>query len=315
MKVRTLGRTGMDVSALALGTVELGLDYGIVAPGEFGRPTQADAIRLVHAALDAGINLIDTARNYGASETVLGHALRDRRDRVVLATKVDPLLTDTPLHGRALQNHMLATLDTSLRELQTEYVDVWQIHNVNEALLSQAELLAETFDTARRSGRIRWTGGSFYGAELPRRGLESDLFDVIQVTYSVFDQRLADGVFALAAQHNVGILARSVLLKGALTQRADHLPEHLDALRCRSQEYRRTVAASGVALSPAQAAIAFALAHPQISSVLVGVRTVAELDENIRAAAVELPPELVEKLLALRLNDDALLDPGTWGIP
>ncbi len=94
MPMRTLGRTGLQVSAFALGTVELGLDYGISAPGHGGRPPQEDAIRLVHSAIDAGINLIDTARAYGASEEILGQALKDRRHKVVLATKVVTQATD-----------------------------------------------------------------------------------------------------------------------------------------------------------------------------------------------------------------------------
>lgn len=316
MKIRTLGRTGLQVSALALGTVELGVEYGIEAPGAFGRPAEADAVSLVHAALDAGINLIDTARDYGASETVLGRALRDRRDRVVLATKVNPIRTDGSIPvGAALQEAMLTTLETSLRELQTDHVDIWQIHNVTDGLLRQRDVLAETFDAARRRGLIRWTGGSFYGADAPRRGLETDLFDVIQVTYSVLDQRLADGVLDMAAARNVGVLARSVLLKGVLTPRADYLPDHLDVLRQRSQHFRNLVATLNLDLTPVQAAIAFVLAQPRISSVLIGVRSVDELTENLPAAARALPPAAVAQLQTLRLDDEKLLDPSTWGIP
>jgi len=320
MNYRTLGRTGLRVSALALGTVELGVDYGIAAPGQFGRPAETDAIRLVHAALDAGLNLIDTARDYGASETVLGHALRDRRGQVVLATKVNPLNADgsTP-RGTALRDRMLDTLETSLCALQTDYVDIWQIHNVTDGLLAQADVLAETFAAARRNGAIRWRGGSFYGTERPRRGIQSGLFDVIQVTYSVFDQRVADHVLPAATQHNVGVLARSLLLKGVLTDRADHLPTHLDTLRRHSQHYRRILtdwqAATGQHLTPAQAAIAFGLAQPHIDTALIGVRSVAELAENLRAAALTLPPDLLAQLHALRLDDETLLDPSTWGIP
>jgi aryl-alcohol dehydrogenase-like predicted oxidoreductase len=91
---RRLGRTGLQVSALALGTVELGLEYGIAMPGELGRPSEAEASRLVHAAIDNGINLVDTARSYGESEAVLGRILRGRRDQVVLATKVRTQMDD-----------------------------------------------------------------------------------------------------------------------------------------------------------------------------------------------------------------------------
>jgi len=316
LQYRTLGRTNLAISPLALGTVELGLDYGINAPGHFGRPSESAAIALVHAALDAGINLIDTARAYGESETILGKALQGRWDRVVLATKVGVILPDgTMPQGDALRRHMLASLETSLRQLQTESVDLWQIHNVDETVLDQRETLAEIFAEVRRSGKVRWCGGSFYGAYLPKLALAYDLFDTMQVTYSVFDQRLADEVFPLAQAKNVGVMVRSVLLKGALTERADHLPDHLEPLRARSRAFRRLVAEAGLPLSPAQAALAFALAQPEINAVLVGVRTAEELQENLAALACALPAPLLDQLRALRLDDEQLLNPGTWGIP
>jgi aryl-alcohol dehydrogenase-like predicted oxidoreductase len=313
MQYRTLGRTGLSVSTLALGTVELGLDYGIPLPGEVGRPSDAEGIRIVHAALDGGINFIDTARAYGESERVVGLALADRRERVVLATKVATQRADgsTP-SGNELRQVMAASLEESLRQLNTDWVDIWQIHNVDGALLDQAETLAEAFAAARQSGKARGTGGSFYGAALPLAALDADLFDVMQVTYSVLDQRLADHFFA--ATQARGVVVRSVLLKGALTERAEQLPPHLEGLIERSRIFRRTVADAGIGCSPAQAALAFALAHPAIHAALVGVRNVAEVDDAVQAAELVLPSDLIEELRSLRLDDEELLNPGTWGI-
>lgn len=315
MDKRTLGRTGLRVSGLALGTVELGMDYGLKVPGAYGQPSAAEAIRLVHVALDAGINLIDTARAYGDSEAVLGQALRDRRDQVILATKTTAHQSDgTPFAGEALKRHMLDSLDTSLQLLQTDYVDLWQIHNVDEALLAQAEIIAKVFDAARQAGKVRAVGGSTYGTDAPLKALATDLFDALQVAYSVLDQRLADRVFPLAAERDVGIVVRSILLQGVLTERGDHLPDRLAVLRDHSRQFRQLVAASPVELSPAQAALAFGLAHPQIGSVLVGVRTLAELEENLRATHIALPDDLLGQLYQLRLDDPDLLSPSAWGL-
>ncbi len=315
MHYRTLGRTGLSVSALALGTVELGLEYGIPLPGESGRPGDAEGVRIVHASLDGGVNCIDTARAYGESERVLGLALADRRERVVLATKARTQRADgfTPT-GDELRRSMLAELDESLRQLRTDWVDIWQIHNVDRSLLEQAEVVTEVFDTARRAGKVRWTGGSFYGAALPLAALEHDIFDVMQVTYSALDQRLVDRFFAAAQSFGVGIVVRSVLLKGVLTERGEQLPTHLEPLRERSRRFRQLVADAGIGCSPAQAALAFALAQPAIHAVLVGVRSVQEVTDALQAAALELPPALVERLRGLRLDDEGLLNPGTWGI-
>ena len=315
MKYRTLGRTNMSVSALALGTVELGLDYGIPVPGHFKRPAECAAVALVHATLEAGINFFDTARTYGESEAVLGRALQGRRSRAVLATKVALHLPDGSIPtGEKLRLHMLESLETSLRMLQTNHVDIWQIHNVDAAILKQRETIASVFDEVRDSGKIRATGGSFYGAALPEQALGFDLFDVIQVSYSVFDQRLADRVLPLANKKNVGVMVRSVLLKGALTEHAEHLPDRLETLRARSRQYRRVVAESGSGLTPAQAAIAFALAQPQIGAVLVGIRSLEELKENLPALTSPLAAPFEKQLRSLRLDDESLLNPGTWGI-
>jgi aryl-alcohol dehydrogenase-like predicted oxidoreductase len=320
MNYRTLGRTGLDVSALALGTVELGIDYGIQAPGHFGRPEPAAATRLVHAALDSGINLVDTARAYGESETLLGSALAGRRDRLVIATKTGTRAPDgTPLRGDDLRRHMLDQLEISLRLLRMDCVDIWQLHSVAEPELAQAETIADTFRAAKQAGKIRYSGGSFYGAALPEAALALDaefgLFDVIQITYSIFDQRLVDRVFPLAQERGVGVLARSVLLKGALTERADFLPDHLEPLRAHSRRYRQTLADLGLSLTPAQAALAFALAEPHIHSILVGVRTQEELRDNLAALRSPLSSDAFAALAALRLDDENLLNPGTWGIP
>jgi len=315
MNYRRLGRTGLQVSALALGTVELGMDYGIKVPGDYGKPDEAEAIRLVHAALEAGINFIDTARSYGESEAVLGRALRGRREEVILATKVATQRPDgSTLRGEALKRHMHTGLDTSLKLLQTDHVDLWQIHNVDADLLAQIETVAESFAEAQAQGKVRAVGGSTYGVDIPLVALEMGLFDMLQVTYSVLDQRLADQVFPLAAEHDVGIVVRSILLQGVLTERGDYLPDRLATLRERSRQFRQVVAEATLNLSPAQMAIAFGLAHPQIDSVLVGVRTQQELAEDLEAAAVTLPEALLTRLRTLRLDDADLLNPGTWHV-
>lgn len=315
MRYRTLDRTGLRVSALALGTVELGLDYGIQTPGEYGRPSEAAAIRLVHAALDAGINFVDTARAYGDSERVLGLALEGRREGVVIATKVDPRPPDGVVWSDDdVRDIMRNSLETSLRLLRTDHIDVWKIHNVDAPLLARRALLAEIFDEARQRGQIGWAGASFYGATLPEEALAHDLFDVMQVTYSALDQRVSARVLPLAAEQGVGIVARSVLLKGALTERAEHLPDRLEPLRVRSRQFRGLITSLGDQVTPAQGAIAFALVQPQIDTVLVGARTEAELDEDVAALDLTLSESVLERLGALAVDDEEMLDPSTWGI-
>ncbi len=315
MHYRTLGRTGLSVSALSLGTAGLGMAYGIPTPEHRTRTGEKDAIRLVHAALDGGINLIDTARAYGESERILGKALLARRDQVILASKASAHeVGGAALVGDALHRQMLDQLEESLHLLRTEYVDLWQIHNVDQALLARHGELAALFEAVKEQGKVRFVGGSFYGADLPLAALSTNLFDAYQITYSVLDQRMADRFFAAAKAQKVGVVARSVLLKGALTDRADYLPDHLGPLRARSRSFRQLIAQAAPDLTSAQAAVAFAVAQSGIHSVLLGVISEDELKESLYSLEHPLSAELMNKLYALRLDDADLLNPGTWGI-
>jgi aryl-alcohol dehydrogenase-like predicted oxidoreductase len=210
---------------------------------------------------------------------------------------------------------MLSSLEQSLAALQTDYVDIWQIHNVDRAVLHEAEVIADVFSDVRAKGYVRFTGGSFYGSEFPRQALALNLFDVMQITYSILDQRLADQFFPLATAANIGIFARSVLLKGALTERAEHLPAHLNELRLRSRALREWIAANKLSATAAQTAIAFALAQTAIHAVLIGVSNEFELRSNLHSLSLRLTPAMLEQLKSLRLDDADVLNPGTWGIP
>jgi aryl-alcohol dehydrogenase-like predicted oxidoreductase len=189
------------------------------------------------------------------------------------------------------------------------------LHNLDANVLDQIDVVAEVFGEAQQQGKVRWTGASGYGTEYPRLALETDVFDMLQVPYSVFDRRLDDEVIPMAANQDVGIVSRSILLKGALTPKADHLPDRLETLRSHSRRFRDLVEASGLGLTPVEVAIAFGLAHPHIGTVLVGVRTKQELTDNLKAIGCSLPDDLLTALLDLRLDDADLLNPGTWGIP
>jgi aryl-alcohol dehydrogenase-like predicted oxidoreductase len=210
---------------------------------------------------------------------------------------------------------MMESLETSLRLLRTDHVDIWMIHSIDAPLLRQREVMAQVFAAARRRGQIGWTGASFYGAALPQEALDYDLFDVIQITYSVLDQRLDERVLPLADERNVGVVARSILLKGVLTERAERLPPHLAPLRERSRRFRALLATINGGMTPPQGAIAFGLANPRIDTVLVGVRTEAELAEDLAAVDMQLTPQELNELQALGVDDESLLDPSRWGIP
>jgi aryl-alcohol dehydrogenase-like predicted oxidoreductase len=323
MQYRRLGDTELTVSALSLGTVALGMSYGITPKesreagqaGGMPRPSQAEVTRLVHRAIDQGINFIDTARGYGDSEEVLGHALGDRRQDVVLATKIGCFGPGGQiLEGKALRQQMESSLATSLRLLQTDWVDLLMLHSAPVELLQQGEAL-QILKEFQARGATRAIGASTYGAEAAQLAIDAGV-NALQVAFNILDQRLADEVLPRAKANGVGIVVRSVFLKGVLTPRADDLPPHLAPLRERSESIQQFAASLTPPMTRVEAALRFVLCQPDVTSALVGVVSEAELDASLQAAAaVALSPEVMDQFKRLRWDDPVMLDPSRWDLP
>ncbi|MCS6939028.1 MAG: aldo/keto reductase [Roseiflexus sp.] len=307
MQYRRLGRTGLRVSAVALGTVEIGLDYGIPS-GDHRLPSAAQATALLHRALDLGVNLIDTAPAYGESERRIGAALAGRRSEYLIATKIANPPDD--LCGDRLRAWVEALLAASLRALRTDRIDLLQIHSAAPETIRRGELTA-ILVKLRDAGFVRAIGATTYGVEAARAALDDGRYDALQVAYSPLDRRLEHGVLPALRDGGVGVIVRSVLLKGALTQRAEHLPEALSELR-RAVGRLADIAAKAQLTLPALA-YRYVLAHPAVSTALVGTSRIEELEEICQQAeAGGLPPEVRDAVRTVRLDDDRLLDPSQW---
>jgi len=313
MDYRFLGRTGLKVSALALGTVSLGMEYGLKAPGEPPRPTEAEVTRLLQQGADAGINLFDTAPAYGESERLLGKALCHRHE-CYIATKVSiPRDDDRVLTGRSLQVAINGSLESSLKSLGRDSLDILQIHNATADMVRRGEL-AEILVRAREVGKVRFLGASVYGEEAALAVLDSGSFDVLQVAYSLLDQRMADKVLPIAHESRIGVICRSALLKGALSERARWLPKELSTLRERAAEVMRALAGRWEQLP--QVALRFCLSSPYIGTVLIGASSQQELSIALEAASAgPLAHDLLEKAAAFALHDEELINPACWSVP
>lgn len=252
METRTLGRTRLHVSALGLGGIK------------FGAMDQAVVDELVAGAIDSGINIIDTARGYGDSEQRLGHALVGRRDKVILSSK----------SGARTAPEMRKELETSLRLLKTDYIDIYMAHNLRLAdeydLASGPGGAVEELERARDEGLIRHVAISCHRyQDTFARAIESGRFDVVMVAYNMLNDELMDErILPLARQHNIGTLIMKPLGGGVL----GHAPETV------------TLEGSTGAITPADA-IAFVLANPNVDCAVVGMQTVAELEEDVAAVA------------------------------
>jgi aryl-alcohol dehydrogenase-like predicted oxidoreductase len=310
MQYRNLGRTGIKVSPYGLGALMFATRVGNVDP--------ADSIRIIHKALDAGINLVDTADAYGDSEEVVGAALQGRRDRVVLATKVSrPMGTDPNQQG-ASRRWIITAIENSLRRLRTDHVDVYQIHrpdpgtDIEETLSALTDLV--------RSGKIRAFGtsgmpasslvGAHWAAE--RRGLER--FRTEQPPYSILSRGIEREVLPVAQQHGMGILAWGPLGQGMLTGRVRR-GQDSDVTRARLftafRDERRLDAVEKViplaeeaGLSMPHLAMAFAISHPGVTSALLGARTMEQLDGLLAGVDVVLSDEVLDRI-------DEIVPPGT----
>src|SRR6202046_2508372 len=310
MQYRTLGRTGIKVSPYALGALALGTSIG--------NPDHDDSARIIHKALDAGLNFLDTSDTYGESEVVVGKALKGRRDSVVLATKFGRPTGDDPNHQGASRRWIVTAVENSLRRLQTDYIDVYQLHrpdpdtDIGETLSALTDLV--------RSGKIRAFGTSampasnlveaHWGAE--RRRLEP--FRTDQPPYSMLNRGIEREVLPVAQQYGMGILAWGPLGQGMLTGRVRR-GQDIDVTRAKfftafRDERRLDVVerliplADQAGLSMPHLAMAFVISHPGVTSALLGVRTMQQLDDLLAGVDVVLSDDVLDQI-------DEIVPPGT----
>ena len=320
MRFRTLGRTGLRVSEIGLGTVEIGLEYGIPVDGRrTRRPSVQDAERLLHRALDLGVNFIDTAPSYGESEAIIGRALGGRRQEYVLASKV-PAGDRGRLGHKALQARIEASIARSLRALATDVFDVVQIHNAPTDVIRDGEVLAILQD-CRRRGSVRFIGVTTYGEEASLAALEAGGYDCLQIAYNVLDRQPEERVLPLAREKGVAIIARSVLLKGALSYRCASLPPELLELKLAIGRLGSLLAGGGEASAAVgigrlpEVAYRYALGHPGVSVALVGAGTLDELAAAVGYAALgDLSVAEVAAIRSVTLSPAEQLDPSRWPI-
>ena len=314
MERRTLGRTGISVSELALGTMM----FGSIANADHD-----DSARIINTAIDAGINLIDTADIYslGESEEIVGEAIKGRRDELVIATKFGLPMGDEPSHRGGSRRWIIRAIDDSLRRLGIDHIDLYQMHrpdhsvDIDETLSALSDLV--------RAGKIRAIGSSTFAADAivesqwasEKHGHER--FMTEQPMYSILTRRLEGAVLPTAQRYGMGVLSYSPLNSGWLSGRADltaslrasRSPSRFDPEsernRAKSQAVRElTALADECGLTMPQLAIGFVNSHPVISSVIIGPRTMQQLEGLVAAAGVRLTGEVLDRI-------DEIVTPGT----
>jgi aryl-alcohol dehydrogenase-like predicted oxidoreductase len=312
MEYRNLGRAGLKVSPLCLGTMM------------FGGPTdERDSVRIIHRALEAGINFLDTANVYngGESERITGRAVRDRRDHVVLATKVRGAMGDGPNDAGTSRRAILREVDASLQRLGTDWIDVYYLHSPDYSTPLEESLGA--LDDCVRAGKVRYTACSnFYGWQVceglwhsERRGWAA--FACVQPLYNLLNRDAEVELLPLCQKHDLGVVPYSPLARGVLAgkylpgaappegsraargdrrlQQAEWREESLTV----AQSLRPLAEARGQSLT--QWALAWVLGNPIVTSAIIGPRTLEQLEDNLGALGWRLTPEeeeAVDRLVA-----------------
>jgi aryl-alcohol dehydrogenase-like predicted oxidoreductase len=317
MKFRKLGNTGLIVSEVALGTMQFGGKMNM------GNLDQEATTRMVKFALDKGINFIDTADVYslGESETLVGNALKGVRKEIVLATKVRLPMSENLIHSGATRVNIMREVEDSLRRLQTDYLDLYQIHGWDSN--TPLEETLRTLDDLVRHGKVRYIGLSNYmswqaaTAVMLQKNLGLEKFVTAQMYYSLVGRGLEYEFQSFAEYHNIGILVWSALAGGFLSgkyTRTNPTPAGTRFAEAgafvpfdKEMGYRVVDTLKEVAarhqVSPARVALSWVLGRKAISSVIVAARKLDQLEDNIAAVDLRLTQDDVRQL-------DAASDPG-----
>jgi aryl-alcohol dehydrogenase-like predicted oxidoreductase len=317
MQYRTLGRTGVQVSTLVLGAMNF---------GQIGRTTQDEATAIVDAALEAGINLIDTADMYGQgeSEEMVGKAIAGHRDDIVLATKASLPMGEERNHQGSSRRWLVTELDNSLRRLGVDHVDLYQIHRWDPSTSDEETLSALT--DLQRAGKIRYFGSSTFPAyrlvqaEWAARENHLSRYVTEQPSYSILQRGIETHILPVTEEYGLGVLVWSPLASGWLsgavregqeitTNRSAVMPQRFDTTIPSNRDRLHAVeqlakVADGAGLTMIQLALGFVTAHPAVTSAIVGPRTLAHLQSHLAAADTVLSGDVLDAI-------DAIVAPGT----
>jgi len=299
MNYRTLGKTQLRVSEIGLGALEIGRDwpYWREADEGFSRPEESSAIRIVHEAIDLGINFMDTAPAYFQSEAILGKALKGKRQQVILATKCGEWFDGQNSVYDYSANATEKFIENSLKQLQTDYVDLLQIHSGNVDVVRRGETL-EAMKKSQKEGKARFIGISLDSEDAAHAALDDGGYDCIQVSYNLLRREMEKTVFPKAVECRVGVIIKDGLGAGRLSSKHEQLPEN----QLKESIRKANRLASEVGLTLTEFCLRFVLGNQSTSTVIVGTKNIEHLRANtascgdpektgmVRKKAAELSP-------------------------
>jgi len=316
MNFRTLGRTQLNISEVGFGS------WGI-SGNSYGTTSDVESINALNYAFDQGINFIDTADIYGFghSEELVGKAIKGQRDNFTIATKGGWDFTQGAVKANYDPAYIREAIHSSLKRLNTDVIDVYQLHNPPDVILENPQPLLEQLKLAQKEGKIRFIGVSIF---VPWQGVEwgkLEGVDVIQCIYNLIDQRVDGEFLSFSQEHNLGVIAREPLNCGVLTNKYseevefpknDHRrrwsPEKLKLMLQKLAVYKERF--SSLKTNPVQFALSFVLQNQNISTVIPGCKTVSQVKENILASQDNIISEEMLEEIRHIYKEDKLFDEG-----
>jgi aryl-alcohol dehydrogenase-like predicted oxidoreductase len=306
-----LGNSGLEVSEIAFGGVEIGMPYGIGVHSQEDMLSKKEAVLLLQSAVDQGINFFDTARMYGESEVIMGEAFKEMRQDLILATKCRHFRNN---EGMLVPNELLpdfinSSLEQSLKALQTDYIDLFMLHQADVEILSNP-IIAGVFQDLKKAGKIRATGVSTYALEESTLAIENGTWNVIQLPFNLLDQTQAQ-CFESAAQHGVGVVVRSVLMKGLLSDKGKNLHPALLEVEKHIEKYKEIKQSNTPDLPTL--ATQFVLSFPEVASVLIGIDKMEYLASACQTVGYgKLNNRVLEQAKQLAYPDPSFLNLPYW---
>lgn len=305
MQKAKLGKSNHYVSRIGLGTVQFGLDYGFTP-----KKTQTEVDAILNCAIKNDINLIDTAREYGDSERKIGNFLTSHDADFIIATKLKKI-SEIESKGKILTESVISSIETSLTEMRLSRLDILQLHQTDEFLISNP-VLWDTIDSLKRDKTIGGFGISVYevGDVLPLLEPYGHLIDFFQVPFNIFDRRF-EILSEILSKHEISIVGRSTFLKGVIPCLISDLPLGLEGLIPYKMNLEKK--AKGLGLSVRELAVAFVYCSNFCGPMLLGVNDSAELEENIKTInELDCASLAREDFLNVLVQDNVLIDPRKW---
>jgi aryl-alcohol dehydrogenase-like predicted oxidoreductase len=294
---RALGGTGLKVSEIGFGALEIGRDWAADVNSDPSHPTEEEASRVLNGLLDLGVNFIDTAPAYWDSEEFIGKAVSHRRGEFVLATKVGEHCDRSGSVYDYSRAATLAFIDRSLQRLRTDRIDLLQIHSASMEVLERGETL-EAMQEAQTAGKVLHLGMTG-GVNECVRAIEMGGYETVQVPYNLLNLQAEDVLLPLAKEKNVGVIIMRGIAGGKLSSKHANLKD--EKLRAAIAGFGRFVGA-GAAADLVHLSIAYLLSRAEVSSVILGTRRLEAVKSNLEASRGPLSRELLAQVREYALS-------------